>query len=250
MFIDVHCHIDQYDSIEGLLNENVKAVIGAATDYVSGEKILGICRKNEGFYAALGIHPEYSGNFEQLEAVKKQIEDNKDEIVAIGEIGLPYYSLEGMDTLEAETIYKKSLHVFEEFLSLASRLQKPVVLHAIEATAYDALRLLEKHNIESALFHWFEGDDRALSKLIERGYYVSVGPEVLCNKAYDDFVDKVPLENMVFESDGPWEYEGEMGVPAMIQSVARHISKKRGINPICVESLVYENACRLFRRFF
>lgn len=250
MFIDVHCHIDQYKNVDGLLTDDVKAVVGAATDFGSGEKLLSICRQNAGFYAALGIHPEYSGNFNQLEAVKRQIEENKDEIVAIGEIGLPYYSLDGLDEMEAKAVYKRAFHVLDELLSLASRLQKPVVLHAIEATAYDALALLEKYRIESALFHWFEGEERALSRLIEKGYYVSVGPDVLCNKAYDEFVDNVPLENMVFESDGPWEYAGEVGVPAMVRSVARHISNKRGISLSRVESVAYENTCRLYKRFF
>lgn len=246
MFVDVHCHIDQYEDCETVNMKKVKAVVGAAVEYHSGEKILSLAEKNKSIYACLGIHPEYRGNYSQMDMVKRQIYENMDDIIAVGEVGIAHYSLEDLDETCKNKAYEESLCILEEFIRIARDIKKPIVLHAIEESAYDAIKLLDKYGVESALFHWFEGDEKALGMIVERGYYVSVSPDVMYNRRYDDFVNRIPMGNIVFESDGPWEYEGRRGMPDMVLEIAKHLSMRRGIPIEEIEKAAYENSCSLF----
>ena len=244
MFVDVHCHIDQYKDDEIVHMKNVKAVVGAAMDYYSGERILSMAGENKSIYACLGIHPEYREYYGQMELVKGQIYKNRENIIAVGEVGLAHYSLEELDENRKKKVYAESLYILEEFIRIAKDIKKPIVLHAIEESAHDAIGLLDKYEIESALFHWFEGDEKALGMIVERGYYVSISPDVMYNRRYDDFVSHIPIASMVFESDGPWEYDGMRGMPDMTLDIAKHVSKSRGISIDKIEQAVYENSCK------
>ncbi len=246
MFIDVHCHIDQYKDGEKIHMNNVEAVVGAAMDYYSGERILSMASENKSIYACLGIHPEYREYYGQMERVKRQIYKNRENIIAVGEVGLAHYSLEELDEKRKKKVYAESLCILEDFIRIAKDIKKPIVLHAIEESAHDAIGLLDKYEIESALFHWFEGDEKALGMIVERGYYVSISPDVMYNRRYDDFVSHIPIGSMVFESDGPWKYDGMRGMPDMTLDIAKHVSKARGISIDKIEQAVYENSCTLF----
>lgn len=100
--------------------------------------------------------------------------------------------------------------------------------------------------IKRALFHRFEGDFDVLKDIVEEGYYISVSPEVIYNKKYGDFVNHVPLENMVLESDGPWEYDGKKGMPSMVMDIITYLSKARNMEEAVVEKIVFENSLKLF----
>ncbi|KDR95554.1 TatD DNase family protein [Peptoclostridium litorale DSM 5388] len=250
MFVDVHCHIDQYGDYEMVNMKNVKVVVGAAMDYHSGEKLLSMAQENKSIYACLGIHPEYREHYRQMDMVKRQIYENRENIIAVGEVGLAHYSIDELDETCKRKAYEESLYILEEFVRIAKDIKKPIVLHAIEDSAYDAIRLLDQYGVESALFHWFEGDEKALGMIVERGYYVSVSPDVMYNRRYDDFVNMIPIGNIVFESDGPWEYEGRRGMPDMIVEIAKHLSIRRGISLEEIEKAAYENSCSLFGVIF
>lgn len=129
---------------------------------------------------------------------------------------------------------------------MAKEVNLPIVLHAIEETAVIALNELKKRNIKSALFHWFEGDFEVLNEIINRGYFISISPDVMFNEKYSNFVQHIPLENIVLESDGPWEYNGEKGKPLMVLPTIAYLSKVRNISKNHIEKIVYENSCKLF----
>lgn len=246
----MHCHIDQYsdDEIEEILlsKENNVKVVGAAMNKVSGDRLLALKSKYPKLDICLGIHPEYPEYFNDFEEVKKQIIANKDKIVAIGEVGLPYYSLENLDKYKKEKFIEDANRLLIKFLDLAKELNLPVILHAIEDTAVFALDELKKRNIKSALFHWFEGAVKVLKEIINEGYFVSVSPEVMYNEKYSEFVKNIPIEHIVLESDGPWEYNGEKGKPLMVVRTIAYLSKERNINKPTIEKIVGENASKLF----
>lgn len=249
--IDVHCHIDQYDNwqlkriMEGCHTDRV---VGAAMNWESGEKLLKFQQVYPYLFICLGIHPEYPEYFQEFQAVKNQILNHFDEILAIGEIGLPYYRLEQMSEQERRDCIEKGRLLLTEFLDLAKQLDKPVILHAIEDTAAIALEELKKRQIRSALFHWFEGDLEVMEEIVAHGYYISVSPNVMFNEKYARFVSHVPTEAIVLESDGPWEYNGQKGVPSMVTDTLAFLSKARDIKEKELAEKIYKNTCRLFGR--
>lgn len=248
--IDVHCHLDQYKDheVKKMLSEaKIDIVVGAAMNKASGERLLDLKGKHSNIKICLGIHPEYPQYYQEFESVKEQILSNRHKISAIGEIGLPYYSLEAMEKQEKIAALNNGKLLLTKFLDLAANLELPVVLHAIQDTASYAYEALQEKKITQALFHWFEGDQDTLIKIVDAGYYISVSPEVLNDNGYAEFVSHIPLDNMVLESDGPWHYNGRIGVPAMILEIAEYLSKKRNMKKKEILEIIYKNTCILYQ---
>lgn len=249
-YIDVHCHIDQYT--EGELreifapNNRVSRIIGAAMNKASGDKLLKMKEIYPQLCICLGIHPEYPQYYDEFEKVKDQIIKNKEIISAIGEIGLPYYSLDNKSYQEKVIYIQRSKELLIKFLDLAQELELPVVLHAIEDTAKIALEELKKRDIKKALFHWFEGEIEVMQEIVKKGYYISISPDVLYNKAYSEFVRQIPMEHIVLESDGPWEYNGKRGKPSMTADIVHYLSIKRNEREVEIIELIYNNSRELF----
>lgn len=246
--MDVHCHLDQYDEIQlkEILSDSRFRIIGAAINKSSGEKLLRMKLKYPKISVCLGIHPEYSGYYHEFEEVKKLIMENRNQITAIGEIGLPYFNLCKLNSNEVNTFKKEAEELFVRFLDLAKETELPVVLHAIEDTATLALQELKKREMKRVLFHWFEGKQELMDEITKERYYISVSPDILYNEKYAQFVSRLPVENMVVESDGPWEYNRNIGVPCMIIDIIRHLSQQKNMKESHLAKIIYDNSCRLF----
>ncbi len=215
--------------------------MGAAVNYESSKKLLELKKIYPDLRIALGIHPEYPEIFSDYQAVEKLIQDNHSELSAVGEIGLPYFSLQDIAESEKSVLMTTATCLLEKFIVLGKRYNLPLILHAVFDTAPLALDLLEKHGIKKALFHWFEGDIKSLHRLIRNGYLVSVSPDVMYNQKYSEFVDNIPTECICLESDGPWEYEGRKGTPEMVEETAEYLGSRRGISKDKIYKISYEN---------
>jgi TatD DNase family protein len=86
--------------------------------------------------------------------------------------------------------------------------------------------------------------------IIDAGYLVSVGPEVVYRERDRELVASVDLESLLVESDGPWPYRGEFeGMPSgpwLASRVAEEVAK---IKRIPVDDVMYQlsaNTCQLF----
>lgn len=248
--IDVHCHIDQYneEQLKKILLDDEVNVVGAAINEDSGKKLIKIKEEYPDTNICLGIHPEYPDHYDEFDAVKKQIYENVNQIVAIGEIGLPYYTLEKMTNQEKTLALAGGKTLLSKFLDLAEILHLPVILHAIEETASYVYEELKTRKLTKALFHWFEGDLSTLRKIVDAGYHISVSPDVLHNRKYAEFVRHIPLDSIVLESDGPWVYNDQMGIPNMVLDVAEYLSKDRGLTKDELLNKIYKNSCELFEK--
>ena len=247
MNIDVHCHFEQLPAElrEKEISGNI--VAGVAVDYKSGEILLEYKKIYPNLRVCLGIHPEYPEKYDDYDLVEKQIRENITQISAIGEIGLPYFNLLEIEDMKKKTdIFKKAEIIFEKFLKLAAELDLPVNLHCIEDSGEYAIRELEKYKIKKALFHWFEGDLSVLEKIKRNGWNISVSPDVIYNKEYEKFVRNIPLEIITLESDGPWEYNGEIGVPSMTEKTADFLAKLYSKSKEEILEITNKNACILF----
>ena len=150
--IDTHIHLDEEayaaDREEVIARQReagVEAMIVPGVNAKSIEGILDVCRKHKGYcFPALGFHPQdvlEADWKEQWAIIEQAIRAHRDEIVAIGEIGLDYHY---------DTTYKAGQQeVFHRQLDLAQELNLPVMIHNRDATE-DTLRILREH---SAISH-------------------------------------------------------------------------------------------------
>ena len=99
--IDTHCHIDeeafsvdQEAVIARQKAEGVEAMIVPGVNVGSVSSVLDVCQRHKDYcFAALGLHPEDVKDDwqEALSTIEAAIRTHRDQLVAIGEIGLDYY---------------------------------------------------------------------------------------------------------------------------------------------------------------
>lgn len=223
MNADIHCHADQLTPEEAETELTKNIVIGVASNFRSGEKLLALQRTYPNLKVYLGIHPEHPGSFQEFDAVEKQIRDNAAIISGIGEIGLPYFNIRDLPRREKLNAVRPAEVILEKFLRLADEMRLPVNLHCVEDTLPNAIGLLKKFRIKKALFHWFEGDTDCLKQIIREGWHISISPDIVRNSHYRKYIEGIAShvkDIFTLESDGPWEYGGKRGIPSMVEETA------------------------------
>ncbi|EJQ34291.1 MULTISPECIES: TatD family hydrolase [Bacillus] len=250
-WIDSHIHVDQYKDEEKsrLLKDlenskEVKGLIAVSMNYQSCKETLSLGKKFPFIHPAIGFHPEQPIHKEECERIFKLIEAHAEEIIAIGEVGLPYYL-----TKEDEGVTIDSyVAILRRFIELASEYDLPIVLHAVYEDADIVCDLLEEYKISRAHFHWFKGNEATMGRMVRNGYYISITPDVLHKEKIRKIVSYYPLEYMMVETDGPWEFqENTITHPCMIKDVLEEVSVIKKIPVEKVAEQIYKNTVRFYR---
>ena len=184
--IDTHCHIDEEafasdrEEVIARQRENgVQAMIVPGVNVASIETVLDVCHRHPNYcYPALGLHPEdvKADWEEQLATVESAIREHRNELVAIGEIGLDYYW--------DKTFKEEQKEVLRRQLVLARELDLPVILHNRESTE-DIIRIVRevqmmkcenaKMNKLVGVFHCFSGSKETAERVLGMGFHLGIG---------------------------------------------------------------------------
>jgi TatD DNase family protein len=224
----------------------VTRVVVVGGDPASNEAVVALAASRPAVRPALGFHPERLdlGDAE-LDAVEAQVVAHRPAgLVALGEVGLPWYSLEGRP--DAATLAARGRERLARLLALAARLDLPVSLHAPHDTAADALELLDRAGGRPAVFHWHKAEPAVTRRIVDAGHFVGITPEVAYRDRDRALVQAVPLSQIVAESDGPWPYRGRRGEPSMVADVVAAIAGVRGLPADEAIAALAGNARRAF----
>ncbi len=196
--------------------------------------------------AAIGLGPHDAASvadedFEKLAALAAG-----PEVVALGEIGLDYHhDLSPRDIQRA---------VFAKQVSLAGKLELPLIIHCREAWD-DCLTILDEVDLSATpgLFHCYTGGPELVPELIHRGFYISFAGVVtfsnadLCRAA----AKEVPHERLLIETDAPylapepcrktWPNE-----PALLVHTANFLARLLDMPATELARLSSQNATELF----
>ena len=252
-FVDAHVHLsdkeyaaDMDEIIAEAKDSNVVALVSNSMDY---ETSVGSVRLAETYprmvFAALGIHPWNvkaltEDDLQQMLELISQQRQNK-ALVAIGEIGLDYKYTKSWD---------KQLMVFDNMLKLAENLDLPVIIHSRGTTA-QVVEMLRSYNLRKVLLHWFSRPVSALTKAVERGYYITEGAPTAYSNGIRDIVRRTPLTNLLTETDGPVRFykspfKGKRTTPAFIPTVVKAIAEVKSMDVEDVAAQIIQN----FEEFF
>lgn len=252
-FVDAHIHLsdEEYSKcINEIITEaersNVVALVSNSMNLETSMRSLELAEQYPLMvYAALGIHPWSvkvltEGELQQIVELISENRQNK-AFVAIGEVGLDYKYMD---------IWDKQLMVFDEMLHLAEKLDLPAIIHSRGTTA-KIVDMLPSYNLKKVLLHWFSNPISALSKVVENSYYITEGPTTAYSNGIREVVRRVPLSNLLTETDGPVRFfkqpfAGKMTTPAFIPTVVKAIAE---IKKVEVES-VAEQILKNFTEFF
>ena len=264
--IDTHCHIDEeaFDAdreavIARQQAAGVEAMIVPGVNAASVKTVTDVCRRHPGYcFPALGLHPEDVKDDweEQLAIVEQAIRERRNELVAIGEIGLDYYWDRTYKAAQQEVLRRQLL--------LARELGLPVILHNREATE-DILHVVQEiknsklkiQNELTGVFHCFNGSKETAAQILKMGFYLGIGGvltfkncklgEVLAA------VDEGELINrLVLETDAPYmapvPHRGERNESRFMAHVAGRLAEILDMTPEAVIAQTSENARRLFEK--
>lgn len=246
--IDAHIHLDQYINEETILDmldsSQVKTVVTVSNNLESCRKNQQLSKKFSKVKPAFGYHPEQPLPSEaDLAELISWMTGNRSEMIAIGEVGLPYYRR--LEQKVSVKEYSQYCELLDIFVRLASKWNLPVALHAVYDDAPVVCDLLEKHSIQKAHFHWFKGDVKTLERMAENGYFISVTPEVVYREKIQRMVKQYPLDKLMVETDGPWPFEGpfkcKMTLPHMMGDSIKTIGKLLNIPSKDIEEKLDEN---------
>lgn len=257
--LDAHIHLDMYDPTQ-VQEFAAHAQKTGLAGWISVSRHLESCKQTKALHTsqpnlvfpAYGYHPEQKLPTQaELEELTAWMEQNRDSMVAVGEVGLPYYMRHEAEASGQSFDLQPYLELLEHFVRLAAKWKKPIVLHAVYEYAELACDLLEKHAISGAHFHWFKGPESAIRRMIEQRYNISITPDVLYEPEIQNLVKHYPLELMMVETDGPWPYEGPFAghstAPTMLPSTIRAIAEYKGLSADKTASILFENTRRLYR---
>ncbi len=257
--IDVHCHLEHMPSSdsENILEEAKKkmlAVISNTAEIKHAQYPIDLHKKHPTFvYAALGLHPTHSVEYSQkeIDGYIELIKANRKNIVALGEIGLDYHWLKKKDDRE------KSINIFEQFLELAKELRLPVIIHSRNSVEHQdaeaittALKILANMNIKNVVMHCFSGSESDMLFAVEQGYFISVATVICKSKKHQRLAAKLPLENMLLETDAPWldPYSRELNNrPWKIFESSKLISSIKNVEEQEILKQTTENAISVFK---
>ena len=236
-FVDVHVHLsdEEYSGSIGEIiaeakSSNVVVLVSNSMDYESSVRSLKLAEQYPGMvYAALGIHPWNVNALTEdelqqtLELISRQRQNKA--LVAIGEIGLDH---------KYTKIWDKQLIVFNEMLNLAEKFDLPVIIHSRGTTA-KIVEMLPSYNLRKVLLHWFSNPISVLSKVVEHGYFITEGPPTAYSNGIREVVRRIPLANLLTETDGPVRYwklpfKGKRTTPAFIPTVVKAIAEIKNMD--------------------
>lgn len=256
--IDTHVHLDliayddDRDAVVARAHEAgvTRMIIPAIDIHQTG---LGQCLADTlpGIYCAAGVHPNSTANFgaEMLDIVQAQAAHPR--CVSIGEIGLDYH----WDRSPRDRQHT----AFEAQLTLAARLNLPVIIHNREATE-DTLSMLAAWSADlppalhgrAGVLHSFSGTIAQAEQVLAMGFYLGFsGPITYKNADETRRVASIaPLDRLLIETDGPFltpiPHRGQRNEPAYVTLVAARLAALRSLPVDEIAAITTANAERLF----
>ncbi len=247
MTIDTHAHLnfDAYDAdrdevIKRMLVENIQC-INVGTSFETSKSAVELAEKQEGFYAAIGLHP--TDVDEPFNATKYRELAKSKKVVAIGEIGLDYFRKPN------STQKEKQKEIFIQQLDLARELGLPVILHC--RMAHDeVIEILKVSGENKGVVHCFTGTWQQAQKYIAMGFYLGING-IIFKFNIDEVIKNVNLDKLLLETDCPYltppAAPEKRNEPLFMKYTIQKIAELRGVSVEEVCQKTTENARNLFK---
>ena len=240
--VDSHCHLDmeQFDADRAAVLERAQArgvsmIVNPGIDLLHCRQAIDLADRHPQVYAALGIHPNCSADFnaQTLNQLRRMVDHPK--VVAIGEIGLDYH----WGTVSRQ----QQAQAFRAQLELAAELGLPVIIHNREAST-DLARILQEWTASAqtrnsplakkpfwGVLHAFSGDAELAQAAHNWNFALGLGGPVTFRnaRALHQLVPHLDLDRLMLETDAPWltphPFRGKRNEPAYVALVAEKLAE-------------------------
>lgn len=252
MLTDTHTHLystafdeDREQMMQRAFDVGIKRFFIPAIDSTYMEAMYALEKAYpDNVFLMMGLHPtSVKENYkEELAIVEEQFA--KRSFYAVGEIGIDLYW--DQSTLEIQKI------AFKQQIQLAKKYKLPIVIHCRNAfdEIFEVLET-EKDDDLFGIFHCFTGTLEEAHRAISFKMKLGIGGVVTFkNGKIDTFLNQIPLEHIVLETDSPYlapaPYRGKRNESSYLALVCRKIADIYGISEEEVARVTTENSKEVF----
>lgn len=257
MLIDVHSHLDHpliHSKIDEIIKNarktGIKHIITNGIDPNTNRICLELAKKYDIIECGMGIYPRSSLRKEiekcysnanpdfdfdkELEFIGK----NKENIIAISEVGLDFVN--GED--------KQQIEDFEKIIELAKKINKPIVVHSRKAEK-KCVEMLESSKPKKIVMHCFCGKKSLVKKIQGNGWFFSIPTTVIRSQQFQLMAQEVPITQLFCETDSPFlsPYKEKPNEPAFVVESYKKISEIKNMEFKEVVNNIYMNWQKVFR---
>ncbi len=247
--VDVHAHYtyknfkkDIDETISRMEKAGVKKVITNGLNPKDNKEVLKLASKYNIVDAALGVYPTEAGSLsdKELKEILKQIEDNKNKIVAIGEVGLDHHWTKDKKKQERQK------EVLREIIKLANKIKKPIIVHSRNAES-ETVEVMKEAKVP-VIMHCFCGKLEPTEEATKAGFYFSIPTMIVRSKTFKKLVKRAGLNQLLTETDAPFlaPKSGERNDASNITQSITKISEILGKTEKEVAQKIYSNYKKLF----
>ena len=250
---DTHTHLyskefdnDRTESIRKAIDHHIKRFFIPAIDSDHTSSMYELeAAFPDNIFLMMGLHPTSVGeNFEEeLRHVEEQF--SKRDFYAVGETGIDLYW--------DKSFLKQQQEAFRYQIQLAKRKKLPVVIHCRDAfdEIFDVLET-EKDDELFGIFHCFTGNHEQAKTAMSYNMKLGIGGVVTFkNGGIDKFLEKIPIENIVLETDSPYlapaPYRGKRNESAYIEIIAQKIADIYGLSLQEVAEITTQTSRNVFK---
>lgn len=239
-FVDCHCHISAHEFEEDLddvikrsREAGIKTLVAVTEEIGEFKRVLQLQESYPDLVApCFGVHPlqpeRRSVNLQDLEGALPHFYNHREQLVAIGEIGLDFTPW----CVSTQQDRDDQMKVFVKQLDIAKELDLPVNVHTRSAARLAIETMRERGWILSR---------RQISQ-------TSAGSDFTVSCQRDKLIKQIPLEHICLETDSPalGPEKHERNEPSNITLCCSYIAKVKGLSPQTVQTITTQNAYKLF----
>ncbi len=248
--IDSHAHLnderfneDLAEVVERAWQSGLTGIINVGYDIPSSYRALRLARENPQMHAVVGVHPHDANDVDEAALAVIQELAQEPKVVAIGETGLDYFYDHSPRDVQRSA--------FRLHLSLARRLDLPVVIHSRDAVA-DTLTIVKEYPDVRCLLHCYSGSLETAKQYVALGHFLSFAGPISFKNAnrLQEVAQALPLEHVLIETDSPYlapvPKRGKRNEPAYVLHVAQKLAELHAVSLETVMEITRKNTCSFF----
>ncbi len=248
--VDAHAHlnvsefdVDRGQVIKDCLDKGV-FVINVGVNYQSSKIAVEIAQQYEtGVWVAIGLHPGNIGRTKKEDAKLDAICDDgfdknlfaelakSDKVVAVGEIGLDYFS-KPKTAKKFEEMKERQITELKKQIAFAREINLPIIFHCRMAHN-DLIEILKKEAKDNGairgVVHCFTGGVAELEEYLALGLHIGL-TGIIYKMDSDEVIKKIPQNRILLETDCPWLSPPglpQRNEPQNVQIIAQYVAQIR-----------------------
>ena len=249
---DTHTHLysEQFDDdraqmMQRAIDNGISRFFVPAIDSSYSEAMFNLEKEYPAYvYLMMGLHPtSVKENYlEELQLVKNWLDKRK--FYGIGEIGIDLYW--------DKSFLVQQQDAFKTQIEWAKERKLPIIIHCRESFN-EIFEVLEDVNDDSlfGIFHCFTGDFEQAKRALSFNMKLGIGGVVTFkNGGIDKFLHKIPVKNIVLETDSPYlapvPFRGKRNESSYMLKVLDKLADIYNLTPQEIAKITTQNSIDIF----